>query len=420
MIDMDEALNIFVRQHRNDDIRQLALQASRYPDVDVRRVLVQISGWQTAVHKLPLWAERDGIWFPEHLSMEQCSSQTTASYKAEVAASLLLSPTPSSSPDATFFPPSGSSSPKSLQVTDLTGGFGVDATLLALRLQARLCLVERNAYLCNIVRHNLPLLGVNDFAVVNADAEQVLQQLSHQHLIFIDPARRDAHGGKTVAIADCTPNLLQLNDLLLERAEVVMAKLSPMLDLSQAVHQLRAIRSIHIVSVGNECKEVLLVLSASATGEPDVVCVNVQGGQRSVFSARRSDEQAAVCSYAPAVRSYLYEPNASLMKAALFKSLAQAFRLEKLHPNSHLYTSDELHADFPGRVFAVRSVATFNKRELRQLLSGMTQANIAVRNFPLSVSDLRKRLKISEGGSNYLFATTLADDTHVLVVTMKA
>ena len=432
----------FIRAHRQSDVRELMLQASRYPEVDMRQACVQISAWQTARTKLPLWAETDGILFPEHLSMEQCSSQATAEYKGQtyplapscegreyIPAMRIESQsnrvtTPRSTREGLGESPEGKG--MGPLFTDLTGGFGVDATMLALaQPQVHLTFVERNPELCTLACHNLPLLGVKDAEVVCGEAEEVLPTLPHQHLIYLDPARRDSHGGKTVAIEDCTPNLLQLNDQLLEKADCVMAKLSPMLDIRLALRQLRGVTDVHVVSLQGECKEILLVmrpLSQSASPSDrhsethadrlHIHCVNLPS---SFFSFTYEEEQAAHCPYASQVQHYLYEPNASVMKAAPFKVLAQRFGLQKLHPASHLYTADSVCPDFPGRQFEVVGLTAFNKKELRVFLSGLTQANLTVRNFPLSVADLRRRLRLGEGGTDYLFATTLADNRHVLI-----
>ena len=256
----------------------------------------------------------------------------------------------------------------------------------------------------------------------------MLTQLStHQHLIFIDPARRDEHGAKTVAISDCTPDVIQFNDLLLDKADVVMLKLSPMLEIAEAERQLKGIREIHIVSVNGECKEILFILQKTPKtsdgfdqNEVKMVCVNLLANlpaQTFVFS--HSIERNATCHYTSELKHYLYEPNASVMKAMAFKSVAELFHVEKLHPSSQLYTSDTLIPDFPGRIFEITASSHFNKKELKNLLKDIQKANLTVRNFPLSVAELRKRLKLNEGGSDYLFATTLADDSHVLILCKK-
>lgn len=415
----DTTLSSFIQAHRQDDVRSLMLQAQRYPDVDMRKAVVQISAWQMAQKKLPLWAATEGIIFPEHLSMEQCSSQQTATYKGEILSQRLQQSDLSHS-----------STP--LNITDLTGGFGVDATCLALAAgkgnETHLTFVERNTELCEMAKHNLPLLGVKHSDVICADSEEILNKLStHQHLIYLDPARRDEHGGKTVAIADCTPDVIQVNDLLLDKADVVMLKLSPMLDIVEAERQLKGIREIHIVSVNGECKEILFILQKTPKtpdgfdqNEPKMVCVNLLANlpaQTFVFS--HSIERNATCYYTSELKHYLYEPNASVMKAMAFKSVAERFHLEKLHPSSQLYTSDTLVPDFPGRIFEIIDSSHFNKKVLKSLLKDIKKANLTVRNFPLSVAELRKRLKLSEGGTDYLFATTLDDDSHVLILCKK-
>ena len=388
----------FINSHREDDPRQLALQASRYPDIDMRAAVVQISGWQAARKKLPLWAATDGIVYPEHLSMEQCSSQLTAEYKAQVALSL-------------------TEGCRERLLTDLTGGFGVDATMMALKMQARLTLVERNPQLCDAARNNLPLLGVEKAEIICADSVETLRNLPRQSLIFIDPARRDEHGGKTVAISDCTPDISAIGGLLTDRADWVMVKLSPMLDLASVRRELNGVAEVHIVSVEGECKEVLVVMRKDYDGSRQTVCVNI--GKDGKTDIMRADEENAQCRYANQLGKYLYEPNASIMKACAFRSVAAQYGVEKLHPDSHLYTSESLVADFPGRKFEVESWSTFSKKELKQFLSGMKKANLTVRNFPTTVADLRKRLKIAEGGDIYLFATTANDESHIIIKCKK-
>lgn len=390
-----QSIKDFILQHRNDDPRDLALRQSRYPDIDIPYAVQQIAAWQTARKKLPLWAETEGIEYPVHLSMEQCSSQLTAEYKASIIQH-------------------GES------MTDLTAGFGVDATMLG-RMHDHLTYVERNEELCRIADNNLPLLGVKNFDVINGNAEEVLTNLSHQSLIFLDPARRDEHGGKTVQISDCTPDVSKLQNMLLEKADLVMIKLSPMLDIANIIKELKGVSEIHVVSVDNECKELLVKASQSLKGTSiRVVCVNLKPkGNNEIFEYNLEEEHSAECHYiqVPTLPlgglggSYLYEPNVSIMKAGCFRSLAQSYNLEKLHPSSHLYTSDEHIKDFPGRIFKVEAVFSLKDKALKSI----KKANLTVRNFPSSVADLRKRLKINEGGSDYLFATTLADDSKVII-----
>ncbi len=395
-----EEFENFIKAHREDNPRDLALQASRYPDIDMRAAVVQISGWQIARKKLPLWAETEGILFPEHLSMEQCSSQLTAEYKAILREKGI-------GKSEGFF-----------SFTDLTAGFGVDATMMARRVSGKVTLVERNAELCDILRHNLPLLGVEDAEVVCGDGTEVLTSLSHQSLIFLDPARRDSNGGKTVAISDCTPDVSKLQTLLMEKADVIMVKLSPMLDLASVMRELQGVAEIHIVSVEGECKEVIVILKKDFAGKPLLKCVNIN--KDGTICNMTADEENALCTFAEQVGQYIYEPNASIMKACVFKSVSQQYGVDKLHPSSHLYTSGTLVEDFPGRCFKVEAISSFGKKELKGLVGDVKKANLTVRNFPATVAELRKRLKLAEGGDIYLFATTLADGSKVIIKGKKA
>lgn len=395
------AFAAFVNEHRNDDVRQLVLKYGDRKDVDVREAAVQISAYQTSCDKLPLWAETDGVVFPPHLSMEQCSSQKTAEYKASIVKAIITDKSPS--------------------ITDLTAGFGVDATIIARAFIApKLTLVEHSPLLCDIARHNLPLLGLNEAGVVCDETENVLPELQHQNLIFIDPARRDSQGGRTYAIADCTPNVALLAPQFLDKADYVMVKLSPMLNLADVEASLPNVSDIHVVSVDGECKELLALMHRETEGEVRIHAANITADGISEYTFLRSDERSTTCVYATQVLRYIYEPNASLMKVAPFAGLSVHYGMQKLHPDSHLYTSDDLVPDFPGRMFEVKDVATFNKRMLRQALQGMSRANITVRNFPLTVSQLRARLRLAEGGDDYIFATTLQPaNQHILVIGRK-
>lgn len=388
----------FIVQHRRDDVRRLALQ--RAPEgVDLTFCLRQIEGWQTARTKLPRWAEQEDVIFPPRLSMEQCSSQDTALYKADVIRRLL--PTIE----------------QRLSMTDLTGGFGVDFSYLA-PLFGESHYVERQEVLCQAARHNLPLLGLPQAEVHEAEATNLLPSLPHQSLLYLDPARRDDAGRKVVALADCTPDVEALHELLVAKADVVMLKLSPMLDIHQTLRLLPSVREMHVVSVENECKELLLVLNAKAETPSGITyhCVNLgRHSQKTTISSSESRELIL----AEQPLTYLYEPNVSLLKAGMQDVLCQRLGAEKLHPFSHLFTSQELIPDFPGRTFQVEAFSGFGKKEVGRLLSGLRQANLTVRNFPTSVQELRRRLKLAEGGDTYLFVTTLADGVHVLIKCTK-
>lgn len=394
----------FIREYRERDIRQLALQANRFPDVDMPYALDQIQGWQIARRKLPKWAACDGVIFPPHLSMEQCSSEPTAQYKLNLAME--------------WAERVGHAS----RMTDLTGGFGVDFSFTSCAFAAA-TYVERNEQLCHIVEHNLPLLGLNNATVVCADAVEYLSTVEPQTMLFLDPARRDEHGAKTVMLADCTPDVVQLLPKLLEKSRFTMLKLSPMLDWHKAVDDLQGtVREVHIVSVGGECKELLLVLSTVVESELKVYCADLStASDTSSLFVYTPGSSAPVANSTFNIQhsTFLHEPNASIMKAGCFDELAAAYGVSPVSRNSHLFLSDEPVEDFPGRSFVVERVTTMNKGELRKALAGIEKANIATRNFPLTVAELRKRLKIKDGGDVYIFATTTAEGEHLLLISRK-
>ena len=394
----DETLR-FIRQHACDDVRALALHARPEPGVDLSAALTQIAGLQTLRAKVPAWASTEGILCPARLSLEQCSSEATARYKARLVAAY--------------------DGPRH-RLADLTGGLGIDCSFLA-PLFDEADYVERQASLCQLAAHNLPLLGLKHVRVHCADGIAFLADMPAADWIFLDPARRDSHGGRTVALADCEPDVSQLEGQLLERASRVLLKLSPMLDLTLALHTLRHASQAHIVAVGNECKELIVVLekdAATAVDDIPVTCANLDPHgmpAQATFTFTRREEHAAPCPWAEAPATYLYEPNAALMKAGPFHRLAEAYGVKKLHPSSHLYTSEQRVEDFPGRTFHIEGWCGWGKKEAKALLDGLRQANLSVRNFPDNVAALRKRLRLAEGGDSYLFATTLADGSKALI-----
>ena len=384
---MNQATLEFIRQHAAEDVRQLAFLGKKNPEVDLTYALDQIAGRQKARTKIPSWAAIDGITYPPHLSMEQCSSEQTARYKAQIAG-------------------------KGDRLVDLTAGFGVDMAFMAEGFSEAIH-IEQMEQLCAISSANYEVLGLNHIKVVNGNGVDYLHQLDHADLIFIDPARRDEHGARTYGIADCTPNVLEIIDEMLEKAPRVMIKLSPMLDWQKAATDIGRVSQVHIVSVANECKELLLVVERDS--KPlQIFCVN----DDQVFSYSNSDK---IGNFAPLALEpqYLYEPNASVMKASCFQLLSARFGMSQPDKNSPLFLSDKPIADFPGRGFAIERISTMNKKELKTALAGIMQANIATRNFPLSVAELRKRLKLKDGGDTYIFATTSAQKGHLLLVCRK-
>lgn len=392
---MNQATLDFIREHAEADVRQLALRKLKNPEVDLMYALEQIAGRQKARIKIPSWAVKDGMIYPPHLSMEQCSSEQTARYKAGIAG-------------------------KGELFVDLTAGFGVDTAFIAEGFR-RVASVERQERLCQIAAENHKRLGLKQIEVICGDGIAYLHQMSHADLLFMDPARRDAHGGRTYDISDCEPNVLELIGEMTEKADRVMLKLSPMLDWRKAVEDLQSrkvspvfVNEVHILSVANECKELLLIVTKNE--KPlRVYCVN----NDDVFDYLAGQlRQPIICSRITKP-CFLYEPNASLMKAGCFGEISERYQLAQLDDNSHLFVADREIPDFPGRCFVVEQMTSMNKREMKQALAGITKANIAVRNFPLSVADLRKRLNIKDGGDVFIFATTVANQGHQLFICRK-
>ena len=462
---MNDATYAFILKHREDDVRRLALRGVGRLDVDMPLALQQIAGWQVARRKVPTWAANDSILYPPHLNMEQCSSEATARYKGL----LLAATSPLQATTSPLQPP-----PTGGGFVDLTGGWGVDFYFMAgaankpqesqkpqepqqSQKPQPPTYVEQNAELCELARHNFRVLGL-ECRVVCGSAADVLPTLPHVACIYLDPARRDEHGGRTYALKDCTPNVLHLLPLLSEKADHIILKLSPMLDWHQAVEELNAAaqreaeedsagkppsaitHAVHIVSVGNECKELIVEVRGATCDVRDYIrvhCVNIlpEGATQhfSYLAPRTShletkpphlaEKQKASPSggrLEGAVGSpFLYEPNASIMKAGCFDEMANFYHVREISRNSHLFVSDQEVKDFPGRSFHVEQVCSMNKRELKEALRGIDQANITTRNFPMSVAELRKRLRLKDGGDRYIFATTAADGSHQLYICRK-
>ena len=412
----------YIAEHREEDVRQLALK--RVPEgVDMRWCLQQIEGWQLARRKLPRWAATEGLWYPVRLSMEQCSSEATAQYKQQVVERLL-------------------SEDQRKSMVDLTGGLGVDFSFLAPLFQEA-TYVEIVPELRQLAQHNMPLLGEkmrktelrftspDNFQFSNRRSRSLCENFQSSifnlQFIFIDPARRDTVGRKTVGIGDCTPNLLEIQDELQAHAQWVMVKLSPMLDITEALRQLHGVSEVHVVSVRGECKELLFLTTANSPtpNSPTIYCVNLETDDDIVTSPyplpKRGHEpleenlQSSIFNF-----QFLYEPNSSIQKAGLQDVLTERYPVRKLHPMSHLFVGDSMIPHFPGRRFRIMGWSDFSKRGLKELLGDLRQANLTVRNFPTDVASLRRRLRLNEGGEDYLFATTQADGTHVLIRCRRA
>lgn len=399
----------YIANHAADDPSRLALQVSKMAELKSARsnpskptfrtsvVVRQVQGYQVIQRKVPTWASFSGLCFPHHLSLEQCSSETTARYKASLMGS-------------------------SQRMADLTGGFGVDLAFMAVNLEAALY-VERQPELAAIVQHNYRQLGLNHIVVRVGEAETALSLLEKDalDLIYLDPARRGQGGGKVVALADCEPDVNQLLPVLFDKAPTLLFKLSPMLDITQALRELPQTHEVHVVAVDNECKELLFLLKrGDPPGDVLLTCINLKtGGQQEVLSVSRRVALDSQPHFQGMPGRYLYEPNASLLKAGLFDYLTTVFPVFKLHPHSHLYTADTWLPAFPGRGFEVIGWSPYHPKKVKQAWPELVKANLSCRHFPEHVDTVRKRLKLSDGGDDYLFATTLLDTSRVIIRTKK-
>ena len=419
---MTDATRKFIRDHAADDLSQLLLNASRYQDVDVREAVTQIKAQKQIKDKLPEWYRDDRLIFPSSLAVEQSSSVNTALYKQRLVR-------------------------EEDRLCDLTGGLGVDTFYLSKKVR-HIIYIEKNKACCDAAHTNFCLLGVTNVQIINDDAKEILKKkdgrLSGLNVFYIDPSRRGAGDRRLFTLNECEPDLKQIMALLPKPYRMII-KLSPMLDVSQALSQIPSVQEVHVISVKNECKELLFVSetsfeqidspcdSADETGslpdaniynnktkhpkpDPLIYCVNyTTDGTEQAFCFRLSDERTAVASLAKSVGPFLYEPNASLLKAGAYKIVACRYGIEKLHSSSHLYTSNYPVAAFPGRIFEITEVLPFNNRMCKTINRSIRQANISVRNFPLTVEELRKRTRISDGGDVFLFATTLPDNQKALI-----
>ena len=437
---MDVSTRKYIEEHLNDDINKLAL--SKFPDnIDKQFVIRQIQARQLLKKKLPSWSENDELLFPKRLSLEQCSSELTAKYKRTISRKVAESQSEVTSD--TICENLCQSVVETKTLADLTGGMGVDTSFLSDNFDETIY-VESQAELCELAEHNFKVLKKN-IKVVNAKAEDFLTQCGEVDCIYLDPARRDEYGRKMVSLHDCSPDVAELQDLLFEKTNTVIVKLSPMLDIDIIKKELKNIKEIHVVAVKNECKEVLVLcqrttdngqhISSKACSQ--LIAIDLRENWSFTFS--EDEEQEAIPTFADEIGKYLYEPGVACMKAAPFKLLSQRFNIKKLHRNSHLYTSDELVTDFPGRTFEVINVVPFDKKA-KKILSQQTtdngqqsleessklkaqssrlKASVATRNFPLSADELRKNLGLQDGNDFYIFGTTMKGEKKVLILGSK-
>lgn len=393
-MEINEATWNYIRTHVNDNVRDLALRGCKDTSVDFKFALQQIEGRQKSKDKLPDFYQNEQVLYPPTVSMEQCSSTHTAQYKASLVEG------------ETF--------------ADLTGGFGVDTFALSRRFKHGYH-IEPNSALSELVQHNASVLNISNLEFIQDTMEESLSQIPNVDCLYIDPSRRDSHGNRVVCLEDCTPNIIEWKSTLLGKCKKLMIKLSPMIDIKRSLLQLPETSDIYTIAVNGECKEVLLILEAGK--DPTDRCIhtiNILKDGYQIFETTASEEVDAMPTLTNTLGRYLYEPNAAVLKAGTFKSIATRFGLEKLHPHTHLYTSDILAKDFPGRIFNVDDSYSFNKKEIKKALGDIKKANVAVRNFPLTAEELKALLKIKDGGEVFLFGATLTDGKLTVIQATKA
>lgn len=386
---VDDATWLFVDEHQTDDVRQLALKKNKYPHIDFEFALRQIHGLQKAKLKLPSFFVTPHIIFPPSVSMEQCSSEKTARYKADLV--------------------SGDT------MADLSGGFGVDCVAFSTKFH-QCHYVEPQATLCDIMSYNLKQLHVNHVLVHQTNMEDFIDTINYCDFFYVDPSRRDVNGNRVVTLEDCIPNIIQHKEKLLSKATMLMVKMSPMLDIKRTLSQLPETKSVHVLAVDGECKELLFLLEKDFVGTPEFVAENMKNDHSDRLKFSMEEEVNAVPDFIEdELGRYLYEPNAAVMKAGAFKLLSERYSLKKLQMHSHLYTSDKMVEGFPGRIFQVYEVIPFNRKDLKEKMKEVKKANVAVRNFPLSAEDLKKQLKLEDGGMVYIYGTTLRGERKVII-----
>ncbi|MDR0982744.1 MAG: class I SAM-dependent methyltransferase [Culturomica sp.] len=391
-MELNEEFFAFINEHLYAYTDRLLFSASRYHSVDVAKAVEQILIRRRLKTKLPAWTAHEKLFFPSRIAAEQCSSDITAKYKQSLI--------------------------KGATLCDLTGGMGVDAYYFSQCVE-RVTYVERNTDYAEAAARNFEILGATNIQVLNADATEIAPRIEAV-TFYIDPARRSAANKRLFALHDCEPDVLQMKAALLNKGARVIIKVSPMADIEETLRLLPETCEVHIISVGNECKELLFVLENAAVGDVNVFTINyTSAGDVQQFRFHWNEEKTAQADYASEINKYLYEPNASVMKSGAFKLAAARYSLKKLHRHSHLYTSSELTDNFAGRIFSVEEVLPFSKQTLKTLSDRYPQANITCRNFPLTTDTLRQRMHIKDGGNVYIFATTFASDTKVIIVARR-
>ena len=381
-------LKDFIDNNLNKDLKKLALQKNPFPDYDWKWILNQIQAKQKAEKKLPTWFNSTDVIFPSTLSVEQTSSESLAAYKASLLSGKKL--------------------------IDLTGGFGVDAFYFSKRFE-KVTHCEFQEDLSAIVKHNFEILQAKNIQTISGDSISYLKNTPETFdWIYIDPARRDQQKSKVFLLKDCTPNVVELQELLFQKSQNVLIKTAPLLDIRSILNEIKHVKSIHAIALNNEMKELLIVIEKDFCDEPELIATNILlDGSVISHSFALDDKEFATLSQP---QNYLYEPYSSYLKTGQYNTIAQRFNVNKLHKHSHLYTSNEW-VDFPGRCFKIEQILSYNKKDIKILEN--TKGNVTTRNFPLKVEEIRKKHKIKEGGDTYIFFTTNLKNEKIVVVCKK-
>lgn len=384
---MNKETLAFINDNKHKNVNDIALLLSKKENLDANFIINQINGWQKAKNKLPTFYNTPEIIFPSVKSMEQCSSEKTALLKNKMV--------------------SGNS------LVDLTGGFGIDTYFFSKHFKT-VHYVEPNKELLQIAQHNFNLLGAN-IKLHHLTSEAFLNLNKNKFdVVYIDPDRRDENK-RVFNLNDCSPNVIELIPLIFKIADKLLIKASPFLDIKQSLEELKTVSKCYVVAVKNDCKELLYLVEKDVTKPTEIISYNLDKNE-DVFKLTYEEEQETT-SYFSQPKKYLYEPNAAIMKAGAFKAIGNRFKLDKLAQHTHLYTSEVLISDFPGRIFEVSHVTDYQKKAIQQL--GIKKANISSRNFPEAVAMIKKKLKLKDGGDCYLFAATNLDNKPILIVTKK-
>lgn len=379
----------FITANLNANSTELAFQKNPFPNVDWKDIINQIVTKQKAKLKLPTWFTSENIIYPSKISLEQTSSELTAKYKSSLV--------------------SGAS------LIDLTGGFGVDDFYFSKTIK-HVTHCEINDALSKIVTHNFSQFNIKNCDCIVGDSQQILEDLNQKfEWIYIDPSRRNDTKGKVFMLKDCSPNVPELIDFYFNYTSNILIKTAPILDISAGVLELKNVKEIHIVAVENEVKELLWIIEKGYTNPIKIKTVNILKNNIETFYASLPETVLQVSYDFP--KKYLYEPNSAIMKSGAFNSVATTFKIDKLHQNSQLYTSNTL-IDFPGRIFEIVSQHPFNKNEMKMILENK-KANITTRNFSETVENIRKKWKIKDGGNTYCFFTTDKNDTKIVLLCTK-